>query len=931
MGLEFPYGIRVTTPEPIDADRYIADVRSGMTQLVDEGRAFIGLQVYNLEEKILYILTGSTDSDWMVLGDDTGLISALSTEISIDLSTEISIRTSDDVSLTSSLSSESSSRISGDNSLSSSIIDGLSTEISIRTSADTSLTSSLSGESSTRTSADTSLTSSLSSETIYRISADNSLSINLSTETSERTSADTFLSTVISTNTSKITSLSTSVSGEISSRISGDASLTTEISVEISTRASADSSLSISISGESSSRISGDASLTNELSVEISTRASADNSLSSVISTNTSKITSLSTSISGETSSRISGDELLSTSISGETSSRISGDSLLSTSLSSETSSRISGDELLSTSLSSETSYRISGDASLSTSISTETSLRTSVDTSLSTLISNHNHYNLYQPNGTNPFVYTDNSGVLHIDGGIIQSGTSYETHAEKLYTTKDIILVRDGAVSGLGSELAGIQAIKYDGVNDGQLVFDSGGTARVGDVGSLQPLATRIETPTNSHFAYWDSGNTRLDFKSLSISDVNLLSSTLSTETSSRISGDSLLSTSISTETSSRISGDASLSTSLSSETSSRISGDSSLSSSISTETSYRISGDASLSSSISTETSYRISGDASLEVVISQSINDISYTSIYPDAMVIPYDIGGFLSGTTIGEITGRTFSQLFDELLLPTVYSTKDDNLITFSPISPATVEIGSGYTLSSINADYLTGTIYSADDSPNIDLTGDAWRYVFKLPDGTTDGTYNVNGVNSQGHSFSLYNVLLGDNSWSVVVDYSGGTGSYYTNKGVVDTSLDSARLLSSKTKNSNIISSRYRRWWGSGVSGSVPTNSAGVRAITGTTELFYTTGNTTYNYEIHLSDFQINIGSSDQEVYFFIPSGKTVSVRYMNTGNIDITGDFTVTDISVNDAGGTSRGYKKWVQTIGEVGYGENVLYYIIVT
>ncbi|HZK00506.1 MAG TPA: hypothetical protein VFC79_10875, partial [Tissierellaceae bacterium] len=41
----------------------------------------------------------------------------------------------------------------------------------------------------------------------------------------------------------------------------------------------------------------------------------------------------------------------------------------------------------------------------------------------------------LYQPDGTNAFVYTDNSGNLHIDGNIIQNGASYETHAEKLYT----------------------------------------------------------------------------------------------------------------------------------------------------------------------------------------------------------------------------------------------------------------------------------------------------------------------------------------------------------------------------------------------------------------------------------------------------------------------------------------------------------------
>ena len=135
----------------------------------------------------------------------------------------------------------------------------------------------------------------------------------------------------------------------------------------------------------------------------------------------------------------------------------------------------------------------------------------------------NHKHYNLYQPNGVNPFVYTDNGGNLHIDGNIYQSGSTYETHAEQLYTKKDKIILRDGATSGLSTnEYSGIVAKLYDGTNDGQLVFDKDGVARVGDVGSEQPLATRIENPINGQFAYWESGNTRLDFKVLTTPDIS-------------------------------------------------------------------------------------------------------------------------------------------------------------------------------------------------------------------------------------------------------------------------------------------------------------------------------------------------------------------------------------------------------------------------
>ena len=76
--------------------------------------------------------------------------------------------------------------------------------------------------------------------------------------------------------------------------------------------------------------------------------------------------------------------------------------------------------------------------------------------------------------------------------------------------------------------EYAGFVAKLYDGVNDGQLVFDKDGIARVGDVGSLQPLATRIESPTNGYFAYWETANTRLNFKQLAIADVPGLQTTI-------------------------------------------------------------------------------------------------------------------------------------------------------------------------------------------------------------------------------------------------------------------------------------------------------------------------------------------------------------------------------------------------------------------
>ena len=119
----------------------------------------------------------------------------------------------------------------------------------------------------------------------------------------------------------------------------------------------------------------------------------------------------------------------------------------------------------------------------------------------------------LYQPDGTNAFVYTDNSGNLHVDGNIIQNGASYETHAEKLYTTRDFIITRENAVSALAvGTLSGIQVTKYDGLND--LIFgtDKNGFFKVGEPSNLQTVGTRQDSPIAKGLGYYNEALYRWD-----------------------------------------------------------------------------------------------------------------------------------------------------------------------------------------------------------------------------------------------------------------------------------------------------------------------------------------------------------------------------------------------------------------------------------
>ena len=99
----------------------------------------------------------------------------------------------------------------------------------------------------------------------------------------------------------------------------------------------------------------------------------------------------------------------------------------------------------------------------------------------------------------------------LVVNGDIIQNGSTYETHAEQIYTTDDYIIMRNGALAGLpAGDFSGFQVKKYDGTNDGRLVMDRHGIARVGDVGDEQPLMTRDETAdmTDALLLRWDEDN---------------------------------------------------------------------------------------------------------------------------------------------------------------------------------------------------------------------------------------------------------------------------------------------------------------------------------------------------------------------------------------------------------------------------------------
>lgn len=308
------------------------------------------------------------------------------------------------------------------------------------------------------------------------------------------------------------------------------------------------------------------------------------------------------------------------------------------------------------------------------------------------------------------------------------------------------------------------------------------------------------------------------------------------------------------------------------------------------------------------------------------------ITYVStLTPTGMTVKTGgVGGIPDTTTLAQLTGKTFTQLFDSLLFPTVpaYTGTPVKSLGLSGIATNTVEVGttySGITLVATTATFNQGVIRNGDGSLNPNgLVGPAYSYSFFKPGPSLDYIYNV-VTNSQLHTFSSHNITLGSNTWSVQTFYSGGTGLYYDNKGAAGINLDGLRVASSSSANSNTVTGVRKYFWGLGIypatSLDAPANSADVRLLTNTGLLSIS----------NTGSFTLNILAGYTGVWFYIPNGKTVTVIHQETFN-NVTGDFSSTTFNVEGANGEAGiTYKSYVTTIGGTGFSATQHYNVTIS
>lgn len=113
-------------------------------------------------------------------------------------------------------------------------------------------------------------------------------------------------------------------------------------------------------------------------------------------------------------------------------------------------------------------------------------------------------------------------TGDMVVGGNFTVQGRTTTVDSETLRITDKLIEVGKGNTAPLTSP-AGLFTPKYDGQNNGGIVYDNTGTAYVGDISldsngnvdvnnsDLQPIATRNATITNGNLVKWDSGNHKL------------------------------------------------------------------------------------------------------------------------------------------------------------------------------------------------------------------------------------------------------------------------------------------------------------------------------------------------------------------------------------------------------------------------------------
>jgi len=295
-------------------------------------------------------------------------------------------------------------------------------------------------------------------------------------------------------------------------------------------------------------------------------------------------------------------------------------------------------------------------------------------------------------------------------------------------------------------------------------------------------------------------------------------------------------------------------------------------------------------------------------------------TYITDLNDAIESP---GLNIIGATVADIKGKTFSDFIDIYVFPTVaasISANESANIVYAGAS-STVEVGTTLDVT-LTATFNRGSIQNGDGSSGPLLVGLPNQYEFSGPGISVPvviTSTNLSEILTTANTgMSTVLAIFGSQNWGIDIDYDAGSGTYLDSKGNVANNLDGSRVSGNDTDDTPNITGRYYVFYDTG---SIVSNSAQVRNSSG--KVFLSASNT--------GSFTINIPLNTAEVYFSVPTGKSVQVNYVQSSNADVTGSFASSTFNVDDASGSAVSYDTWRSTIGGGGYPANATYNVVIS
>jgi hypothetical protein len=153
--------------------------------------------------------------------------------------------------------------------------------------------------------------------------------------------------------------------------------------------------------------------------------------------------------------------------------------------------------------------------------VPTEKAVVTYVGAQIQTAISSGTDERLARFNGTGAYVLQDSlvvvddlgnmSGVkdLVLTGNLVVDGTTFVVNNQEVSTSDNLILINDGEVGpGVTGGTAGIEVDRGSAANYQFMFVEADDNFQVGEIGSLQAVATREDAPTTMRVPWWDAGN---------------------------------------------------------------------------------------------------------------------------------------------------------------------------------------------------------------------------------------------------------------------------------------------------------------------------------------------------------------------------------------------------------------------------------------